>query len=64
VERLLGLLERPAIIVVDNDSTDGTSDNLTRRFQSVRIIGLESNIGAAARNVGIRAARTPYVGAL
>jgi len=61
VERLLGLPERPPIIVVDNGSKDGTSDILTRRFPSVRVIALKSNIGAAARNVGIRAASTPYV---
>jgi N-acetylglucosaminyl-diphospho-decaprenol L-rhamnosyltransferase len=61
VERLLRLPEHPTIIVVDNGSTDGTSDILTHRFPNVRIIALESNIGAAARNVGIRAARTPYV---
>ena len=61
VERLLGLPERPPIIVVDNGSKDGTSDILTRRFPSVRVIALESNIGAAARNVGIRAASTSYV---
>jgi GT2 family glycosyltransferase len=61
VERLLGLPERPAMIVVDNGSKDGTSDILTQRFPSVRVIALGSNIGAAARNVGIRAASTPYV---
>ena len=61
VESLLALPEHPAIIVVDNGSRDGTSDILLRRFPSIRIIALESNIGAAARNVGIRAASTPYV---
>ena len=61
VELLLDLPEHPAIIVVDNGSTDGTSDILTHRFPNIRIIALASNVGAAARNVGIRAASTPYV---
>jgi GT2 family glycosyltransferase len=61
VEQLLGLAEHPAIIVVDNGSADGTCDMLARRFPGIRIVGLESNIGAAARNIGIREASTRYV---
>ena len=61
VERLLRLPEHPAIIVVDNGSTDGTSVLLARRFPTIRVMTLERNIGAAARNVGIRAAQTSYV---
>lgn len=61
VELLFDLPEHPAIIVIDNGSTDGTSDILTHRFPNIRIIALASNVGAAARNVGIRAASTPYV---
>lgn len=61
VQRLLSLPEHPAIIVVDNGSTDGTADILAHRFPGIRIIALARNIGAAARNVGIREAKTPYV---
>jgi glycosyltransferase involved in cell wall biosynthesis len=61
VQRLLALPEHPAIIVVDNGSTDGTADILACRFPGIRIIALERNLGAAARNVGIRDAKTPYV---
>ena len=61
VRRLRSLPEHPPIIVVDNGSADGTADMLARRFPGIRIIALERNIGAAARNVGIREAKTPYV---
>jgi GT2 family glycosyltransferase len=61
VQRLLALPEHPAIIVVDNGSTDGTADILACRFPGIRIIALERNLGAAARNLGIRDAKTPYV---
>jgi GT2 family glycosyltransferase len=42
------------VIVVDNASTDGTADALD-------VIRLERNRGGAGRNVGVEAARTPYV---
>ncbi|WP_447987350.1 glycosyltransferase family 2 protein [Nitrospira sp. Nam74] len=61
LKRLLSLPERPAIIVVDNGSTDGTADILASRLPGIRIIALERNIGAAGRNVGIREAKTLYV---
>lgn len=61
VEHLLGLPEHPPVIVVDNGSGDGTADVLSRRFPRVQTIALRRNIGAAARNVGIREAKTPYV---
>lgn len=61
VQRLLSLPEHPSVIVVDNGSADGTADILTCRFPGIQIIALERNIGAAARNVGIREAKTPYV---
>ncbi|WP_205862602.1 glycosyltransferase family 2 protein [Planosporangium thailandense] len=59
--RLRALSERPSVIVVDNGSTDGTRERLARAFPEVRVIPLERNLGAVARNVGVAAADTPYV---
>jgi GT2 family glycosyltransferase len=53
--------ERPPIIVVDNDSGDGTASLVKSRWPEVRVIRLDENLGAAGRNVGVRAAGTPYV---
>lgn len=61
VQCLLDLPERPPIIVVDNGSTDGTVTVLRQRFPHIQVLALKTNIGAAARNVGIQAARTPYI---
>jgi GT2 family glycosyltransferase len=58
---MLALPERPAVIVVDNGSRDGTGDMVSARFPQARLIRLAENYGAAARNLGARSARTPYV---
>lgn len=61
---LRGLRERyPAhpIIVVDNASTDGTAAQVVRRYPDVQLMRAPRNEGAAARNRGCLAARTPYV---
>ena len=55
------LEEHPPIIVVDNGSNDGTASQVAGRYPRVTIIGLDSNIGAAARNAGVERAATPYV---
>ncbi|MEV0675084.1 glycosyltransferase [Actinosynnema sp. NPDC050436] len=49
------------VVVVDNGSSDDTVPRVRREFPEVRVIALERNAGAAARNAGVRAADTPYV---
>jgi GT2 family glycosyltransferase len=61
LHRLTELDERPAIVVVDNGSQDGTADAVRSAFPSVKIVSLDHNHGIAARNFGVRAAQTPYV---
>ena len=61
LDRLTALPERPAIVVVDNGSADGTVTAVRSRSEPVRIVGLAGNRGSAARNVGVELARTPYV---
>jgi GT2 family glycosyltransferase len=58
---LTALPEFPAIIVVDNGSRDGTAAMVRRDFPQAQVIALRRNRGAAARNAGVRRARTPYV---
>jgi GT2 family glycosyltransferase len=61
VGRLLALPEPPPVLVVDNDSSDGTADAVEQSYPAVDVVRLERNLGAAARTVGVRRARTPYV---
>ena len=61
LEHLSQLSEQPAIILVDNASTDGTAEAVRERFPRVEILAAGSNLGAAARNVGVRRAQAPYV---
>jgi len=59
--------ERPPdeVIVVDDGSDDGTQEALARLDSSVEVIRLESNRGvAAARNMGIKAARHEWIALL
>jgi hypothetical protein len=50
------------LIVVDNASADGSADAVEARFPEARVIRNESNLGfAGGVNVGLRAARAPYV---
>jgi N-acetylglucosaminyl-diphospho-decaprenol L-rhamnosyltransferase len=49
------------VILIDNASDDGTPEYVERRFPSVTVIRLTHNAGAAARNVGVQQARTPFV---
>jgi GT2 family glycosyltransferase len=62
--KLAGLCPRPPIVVVDNGSTDATAaavDAAAGQLGDIRLIRLPRNEGAAARNVGVAQARTPYV---
>jgi GT2 family glycosyltransferase len=61
LDRLAELPERPAIVVVDNGSSDGTVASVRSRPEPLRVVGLAENRGSAARNVGAELARTPYV---
>lgn len=58
--RLAALPEKPAVIVVDNGSADG-SEVLAASFPRTTAICAASNIGAAARNLGAEQASTPYI---
>jgi GT2 family glycosyltransferase len=50
------------LIVVDNGSTDGSVDFVTRVFPSVRTVALAENLGfAGGNNAGAKAARGRYV---
>jgi GT2 family glycosyltransferase len=52
--------QRP-VVLVDNGSDDGTPARVREAFPHVRVVELDHNAGAVARNVGVRAAETPYV---
>jgi GT2 family glycosyltransferase len=58
--RLRALQPAPPIIVVDNGSTDGTARRVAG-FAGVRLVRLTRNMGAAARNIGVALAGTPFV---
>jgi GT2 family glycosyltransferase len=62
----LGALpERPPVVGVDNGSTDHTAQVVAQvndiASRRVTLMELPRNAGAAARNLGVRAAATPYV---
>jgi GT2 family glycosyltransferase len=61
LQRMTSLPEQPEIIVVDNASIDATADMVGKEFPQVRLVRLQQNIGAAARNAGVQEAATPYV---
>jgi GT2 family glycosyltransferase len=60
--RLGALPERPAIVVLDNASTDGTVAAVRRRHPEVDLVALSVNQGGAARTLGARRACAPYIG--
>lgn len=58
---LCSLPEQPRIIVVDNASSDGTSEIVRHEHPEVQVIALEENLGASGRNIGVKRADAPYV---
>ena len=61
VQQLQSLPERPAVIVADNGSTDGTAAALAARFPRVRVVRADTNLGAAGRNRAAQLATTEFV---
>jgi len=49
------------VIVVDNASTDGSRQMVEEEFPTVKLIQLPENIGCAARNAGVAAAKGEIV---
>ena len=61
IDRLRALPERPSITVVDNGSADGTVEAVRAACPSVDVVALPHNLGAAARTIGVKRSRAPYV---
>jgi N-acetylglucosaminyl-diphospho-decaprenol L-rhamnosyltransferase len=61
LDRLRDLPERPAVVVVDNASSDGTADAVRERHAWVDLVASPENLGAVGRNVAIERLATPYV---
>ncbi len=52
---------RYEIIIVDNGSTDGSVEKISKAFPKVKIIGLDRNYGLPARNLAIKMAKVEIV---
>jgi GT2 family glycosyltransferase len=61
VAHSVALPERPEVVVVDNGSQDGSAQRVSKAFPDVKLVRLPRNIGAAARNHGVKAVNAPYV---
>jgi GT2 family glycosyltransferase len=58
---LLDPVEPPTVVVVDNGSSDGTSDAVRSVHPWCHVVALEENLGAAGRTAGVRAAGTDLI---
>ena len=61
IEELRALPELPPIVVVDNASTDGTTDAVRALHPEVTVVRLDRARGSSARNAGVAQVTTPYV---
>lgn len=61
LQQLQALPAKFPIIVVDNNSTDGTANALHEQFPQVTVVSLSKNMGALGRNIGVQQAKTPYI---
>jgi GT2 family glycosyltransferase len=61
LRELCELPEAAPIVVVDNASRDGTPAVLACEFPQLTTVRNAGNLGAAGRNAGVAAVRTPYV---
>lgn len=61
LQELQQLPEQFPIIVVDNQSTDGTVAMIAHDFPDVQVVALDTNMGALGRNIGVEHAQTPYI---
>lgn len=52
---------RCEVVVVDNNSGDGTPEFLAESFPEVRVVALKENLGCGGRNRGVEAARGDLV---
>jgi GT2 family glycosyltransferase len=49
------------VILIDNASTDGSATAVAKAVPDVHVVRPSRNLGAPARNAGVRLAETPYV---
>jgi GT2 family glycosyltransferase len=61
LDKLEALPERPAVVVVDNGSADGTAAYVRWHYPAVTLIAARRNLGAVGRNLALRRVITPYV---